>query len=97
MIARRPRSAFTAPIDSVHLTVFAFQCRCLGPLVGPSEESPTAVAADPAVVRVMDFAGWSFIAADRTNPVVVNFRNVGVDKKVDGPGHHFQNFDLKKM
>ena len=65
------------------LTIFAFQVGSFVLLVGPPEEGSTAIAADSAVVRVMDFSGGSFIAADGTESFVGNFWNVRVDEEVD--------------
>ena len=54
--------------------------RCfLGSLVSSPEEGPTAEAADAAVVRVMNFTRWRFIAADGTDPFIVNFWDVFVN------------------
>ena len=51
-------------------------------MVGPTEKSPTAVAADAAVVGVMNFPGWRFLATDRTNLLILNLFDVGVNHLV---------------
>ena len=62
----------------IPVTSFALVRSFLSSLMCPPEESPTAEAADAAVVRVMNFSRWRFITADGTDPLIINFRYVGV-------------------
>ena len=62
------------------LASFALEFILLGSLVGPPEKSFASVATDGAVMRVVNFPGWCLVRADRADPLVIHFRDVGVDQ-----------------
>jgi len=61
-------------------TSFTFKCRSPRFLICSSEKCFAAVTTDCPVVRMMDLVGRSLFRTYRTDPLVLNFWYVRVDK-----------------
>ena len=52
------------------------------PLICPTEECPTAVAADASIVRVVGLPWRSLLPADGTQSIVPNFFDIRIDNLI---------------